>query len=129
MHAIRLQPGSDLYQSLSDFCSKNNILAGYLGSAVGSLNHLTIRLADSVTILDLHQHFELLTLSGTLSTNGIHLHVSVADEQGNVIGGHLLTGCMVRTTMEIIIIPVDQLCFERVYDEQTGYRELVIKHL
>jgi predicted DNA-binding protein with PD1-like motif len=50
----------------------------------------------------------------------------VADADGRVTGGHLLDGCMVRTTAEIVLGLVDGLAFAREVDPSTGWRELSI---
>ena len=49
--------------------------------------------------------FEIVSLTGTLSAGGSHhLHVAIADSTGAVFGGHLLAGCVVRTTAEIVLV-------------------------
>jgi predicted DNA-binding protein with PD1-like motif len=68
-------------------------------------------------------------LVGTLSLEGIHLHLAIADAQGHTRGGHLMPGCLIHTTAEIAIVGLDGVRFRRLPDEQTGYRELVIEPL
>jgi uncharacterized protein len=63
-------------------------------------------------------------LSGTLSPDGAHLHGSVADSQGQVRGGHILPGCLVRTTAEVVIALLPGWEFRRELDVATGFREL-----
>jgi predicted DNA-binding protein with PD1-like motif len=46
---------------------------------------------------------EILSLSGTLSRDGAHLHIAVASSNGTVIGGHLCSGSLARTTAELEI--------------------------
>ncbi|MBD2255042.1 DUF296 domain-containing protein [Nostoc parmelioides FACHB-3921] len=72
---------------------------------------------------------EILALNGTLSNEGIHLHIALADQQGKTIGGHLVDGCIIYTTEEIIIGTTQDFCFGRRFDEQTGYQELDIQYL
>lgn len=48
--------------------------------------------------------FEIVSLTGTLSAGCHHLHVAMADSTGAVFGGHLLPGCVVRTTVEIVLV-------------------------
>jgi predicted DNA-binding protein with PD1-like motif len=62
-----------------------------------------------------------------LSRHGLHLHLMVADDKGRSTGGHLLPGCLVRTTMEIVVQSIGQLEFLREHDDRTGYRELFVK--
>lgn len=42
------------------------------------------------------------------------------------IGGHLLEGCLVNTTVELVIISFEDIKMERKYDETTGYKELEV---
>jgi len=68
---------------------------------------------------------EILTLSGTLSPDGSHLHISVSDGAGTVRGGHVASGCTVRTTAEILIAWLPEWRFAREQDPATGYAELM----
>jgi predicted DNA-binding protein with PD1-like motif len=70
---------------------------------------------------------EILSLSGTLSADGAHLHIAVADSEGAVIGGHLCAGSLVRTTAELVIGLLPEWLFSRELDPATGYAELAIK--
>jgi uncharacterized protein len=65
-----------------------------------------------------------VALSGTLSTDGPHLHLAVARADGTVAGGHLLPGSTVRTTAEIVLGLLPGLAFDRPPDPETGYNEL-----
>jgi uncharacterized protein len=68
-----------------------------------------------------------VSLVGTLSFDGCHLHVCLSDHTGSTIGGHLLEGCIIYTTAEVIIESNGEFIFERVQDKVTGWRELVIR--
>jgi predicted DNA-binding protein with PD1-like motif len=69
---------------------------------------------------------ELVTLSGTVEAGGMHLHVSVSDARGEVRGGHLMPGCIVRTTAELVIGLLQGWEFSRPVDAATGYKELLV---
>jgi predicted DNA-binding protein with PD1-like motif len=73
-----------------------------------------------------HGELEILSLSGTLSPDGAHLHIAVADSQGAVIGGHLCAGSLVRTTAELVIGLLPDWRISRELDPATGYPELRI---
>ncbi|MEO0686668.1 MAG: PPC domain-containing DNA-binding protein [Cyanobacteria bacterium J06649_11] len=100
---VRLKPNADLRKSLKSFAVKQNIQAGFILTAIGSLEKATIRFANQDNTTVLTEKFEILSLNGTLATTGIHLHISIADSRGNVIGGHLSDGCIIYTTAEIAI--------------------------
>jgi predicted DNA-binding protein with PD1-like motif len=57
----------------------------------------------------------------------MHLHLSVADSTGKVIGGHLLDENLVYTTIELVVTDLTDLEFTRATDSTYGYPELVIK--
>lgn len=124
--AIRLKPNQDLKESLNNFVQQNNIQSGFIITAVGSLKQATLRFADGDSAYVLHEKFEIVSLVGTLSIHGIHLHVSLSDKNGQTIGGHLLEGCLIYTTAEIVIGTCEEFIFLRSVDEKTGYKELEI---
>ena len=74
-------------------------------------------------------NFEIVSLIGTLSQDGNHTHISVSDNLGHTIGGHLKKGCIIHTTAEIVIIELKKFNFSREFDHQTGFKELVINNL
>ena len=113
-------------KSLKNFVLTNNIEAGFILTAVGSLQQATIRFANQNESHVLLGKFEIVSLVGTLSVNGIHLHISISDSQGITRGGHLVDGCLIYTTAEIVIGESKDLIFSREVDKQTGYLELAI---
>lgn len=126
--SIRLHDGQDLLQEIQKIAISNAIEAGVILSAVGSLKESRIRVpiidgnVKYITPTDL----EIDTLHGTVSSNGVHLHISVSDVTGRVYGGHLKEGCTIRTTCELVIGILDDTTFKREADSQTGFDELVI---
>ena len=126
-YALRLRPGDDLRQQLTAFAQQNHILAGTLITCVGSLTVATLRLANQEGPSVYKGHFEIVSLVGTLSSNGSHLHLAVSDSTGRTIGGHLLDGCKVYTTAEIVLGELPQLEFRREKDDTFGYQELVVR--
>jgi hypothetical protein len=126
-HAFRLKPGQDLKQSIDSFVKAKNIQAGWIATCVGSLTEYNIRFANQEKGYSDKGHFEILSLVGTLSVNGSHIHVSISDSTGKTIGGHLLAGCKVYTTAEIVITEAPDLIFAREKDGSTPWEELQIK--
>jgi uncharacterized protein len=125
---LRLRPGEDLVESIVRFCKANRIEAGGIATCVGSLKHARLRYAnqqDFEALDNKGQHFEIVSLVGTVSTGDYHLHLAVANERGEVFGGHAGPGNRVYTTAEIIIIEGTGWLFRREPDENTTYRELV----
>lgn len=129
MIPLRLKPDQDLKNQIQEECQKHNVTAGFVVSGIGSLKDLKIRLANSSTVLQKNEKFEILTLQGSVSKEGLHLHISVADQNGQVLGGHLMPGCVIYTTAEILILPLKDHEFSRAQDSKTGFLELEIKKL
>ncbi|GAB4022900.1 DNA-binding protein [Spirosoma koreense] len=126
-YAVRLRPGQDLKMELDALVRQERIGAGALLTCVGSLTDVTLRLANQDKPSIWHGHFEIVSLVGTLSANGSHLHLSVSDSTGRTIGGHLVEGCKIYTTAELVIGVLPELAFERETDPTFGYRELVVR--
>ncbi|MDJ0616841.1 MAG: DNA-binding protein [Calothrix sp. MO_192.B10] len=122
--AIRLKPNSDLKLSLKNFAWKNNIQAGFILTAIGSLKQVNIRFANQQQSTVITEKFEIISLNGTIATTGLHLHIAISDRYGKIIGGHLNEGCIIYTTAEIVIGTSEDFQFIRTMDEQTGYLEL-----
>ena len=120
---IRLKPNTDLKRALLDV----EVDSGAIISAVGSLRSMCVRIADGKSTQEHHENMEVISLSGTLTKGHLHAHIAAINGNMQVIGGHLMEGCIVNTTMEIAIQDFsDQYNNERHYDEATGYDELVV---
>ncbi|WP_233501271.1 PPC domain-containing DNA-binding protein [Acaryochloris thomasi] len=123
---MRLAPGADVRRELLEIAKQEKISAGTVLSAVGSLSHVYLRFADAKTPTKLPGKHEVLTLSGTIGVDGVHLHMMVANQQGECKGGHLVEGCLVYTTLELVIALMPEVRFRRQVDPDTGFRELDI---
>lgn len=125
--ALRLRPGDDLRATLEAAFADVPERAGFVASCVGSLSVTALRYAGQGEPSLTRAPVELVSLSGTLSPDGVHLHASVADADGRVIGGHVLPGCVVRTTAEVLLGLTDAVSFTRPVDPATGYAELSVR--
>ena len=123
---IRLTPGQDLRRAIE---AATGVRAGaaFVVSGIGSLSHAELRLAGAQTQRALNEDLEILSLSGTVAVNGSHLHASLSRANGELIGGHVAYGCIVRTTAEVFVMLLPEWEFSREPDPATGYDELVIR--
>ena len=124
---FRLKSGQDLFNEIEAVLAEKNIEAGCVLSAVGSLTHTTLRLANREYFSEYDGHFEIVSMTGTISVHGSHLHISISDEDGRTIGGHLVPGCKIYTTAEMVLGIFDDVVYKREYAEDSGYEELVVK--
>ncbi len=127
IHVIRLKPGMDLKKSIQAYVNENNIEAGWINTCVGSLTTYNIRFANQPKTNSDSGHYEIVSLTGTLSKNGSHLHISISDSMGKTIGGHLAEGNIIYTTAEIVIQSSNNFIFKRAKDGTTAWEELQIE--
>jgi uncharacterized protein len=127
--AIRLKPGEDLKKSIEKLVAQKQIQAGWISTCVGSLTQYQLRFANQPSGQMGNGHFEIVSLTGTLSTNGCHLHISISDSTGKTIGGHLMDSCIIYTTAEIVILNSNEHIFKREKDGSTLWEELQIEEI
>ena len=128
-YTFRLTPGQDLFDSIQAFVMKKHVQAGCVLSGVGSLSHARLRLADRVYNSEYKGPFEIVSITGTLSVHGSHLHISISDEDARTIGGHFESGCKIYTTAEIVIAVFNDVIYKRELAEDSGYEELAIYYV
>ena len=127
IYTFRLKPRDDLFDSIESFVAENKIQAGCALSSVGSLTHAKLRLANREYYTEYEGHFEIVSMTGTVSTNGSHIHVAISDGDGVTIGGHLVSGCKVYTTAEIVLAVFEGIIYKReLLENDSGYEELVV---
>ncbi len=132
---MRLRPGEDLKGALASFARARDIGAASVVAGIGSLRSVNLRLAGALPpggnsddssneLLTDVSHYEIISLSGTISKERLHIHVSLSNAKGEVLGGHLMDLCVIDTTAEITLIVYEDLKFSGEYDSETGFKEL-----
>ena len=126
-HCVRLRRGDDLMESIRELCREKKIAAGVVLSAVGCISEGRVRDASGVTIREIHDHCEIVSLDGTVSAQRCHLHISLSRKDLSTIGGHLCPGCIINTTCELVIAELPGIQFGVEEDPETGYDELIFQ--
>lgn len=126
-YAFRLMPGQDLKTELFRIAKEYRLQAASIVSGVGSLQKLTLRLADGKQVTTFEGPHEIVSITGTLSADAMHVHLSASDHQGKTIGGHLVEGNPIYTTCELVLIEQTDIVFHREKDPTSGYLELVVR--
>jgi len=124
---LRITPGEDLRCALEGALATRGVDAAFVISGIGSLRQARLRLAGKAEPDAIEGCLEILTLAGTLSGDGAHLHMNVANAEGRVTGGHVAYGCSVRTTAEVLLVLLPDGSFTRALDPSTGFLELVLR--
>ena len=129
--ALRLTPGADLLEELQRLTDAHALRAGLILTCVGSLSGARLRMPGLAGEADVFKAWdepmEIVSLTGTLCPDGLHLHISLARRDGQCIGGHLVRGCTVNTTAELVIGELEDVEFIRPLDPATGYDELSVQ--
>ncbi|WP_439345324.1 PPC domain-containing DNA-binding protein [Vacuolonema iberomarrocanum] len=126
--ALRLAPNQDLKEELDALVHRHQLNAACILTCVGSLTQATLRLANQPDGTTYTGHFEILSLTGVMGVQGSHYHMAIADSEGQTLGGHLLEGCRIYTTAEIVIGVFPDLMFDRQHCPESGYPELVVRN-
>ena len=112
---------------MEDILASQNTDSAFAVAGIGSLVEASLRYAGESTESKIAGPLEILSISGTLSPAGAHLHMSVSDASGRVHGGHVGYGNTVRTTAEILLAPLQDWSLTREHDAATGFNELVVR--
>ena len=117
--------GGDLLGEITDFCKARRITLGWV-EALGALVRARLGYYNQNTrqyeTLEFDRHLEITNLVGNVSVKDgepiVHAHVTLADDQGNAFGGHLVSGCEIFAC-EFVVQAFDGPQLTRGFDEQT----------
>lgn len=123
----RLHRGDDLLGSIRALAEEAAIEAGVVLSAVGCISRGVVRDASGVNLKTIDEPCEIVSLNGTVSRTRCHLHIALSKEDLSAVGGHLVEGCIINTTCELVIGVLDGWRFGMEQDGETGYDELVFE--
>ena len=143
----RLNPDSDLLMEIKTIARDNNIRCGVILSLVGSLKKGRMRrVFDPKTqhmaydmgtgnklrdcrvydIIEIDGPLEIVSSNGTLSENGgMHIHLVLSNGE-TLSAGHLIEGNLVYTTVEVVLLTMSEIGSRRIFDPETGHKELVL---
>ena len=124
---IRLRRGDDLLAGIRSVAVRENIAAAVVLSAVGCVSRACVRDAGGVKLREIPEPCEIVSLNGTVSQSRCHLHIALSKEDLSTVGGHLVEGCIVNTTCELVLGLLDGWRFGTEQDAQTGYDEIVFQ--
>ncbi len=99
---LTLPPGSDLRLSI-EAVGKREMREGYILGVVGNLSKAVFQCPGRSGPIVLEGNLEIITLNGTVSPTGVHLHLSLSDGDCQVWGGHLEEGTLVLKGAEVLV--------------------------
>lgn len=124
---LRLNPGDDLRRALVEIVTERGAGPAFVLSGIGSLVDARLRFAGEAGERCIDGPLEIISLSGSVTPAGAHLHMAVSDRDGRVTGGHVGFGNTVRTTVEAVLVFLPAWTMTREPDAATGFDELVIR--
>ena len=104
---LKLAPGSDLRLSLEELAQRDGI-SGFVLGVVGNLAKASFQCPGQGSPTVLEGDLEVITLNGTFSPEGVHLHLSLSDGACQVWGGHLEPGTIVQKGVDLLIGVLEQ---------------------
>ena len=99
---LELEPGQDLHLTLSELAMQQQ-LSGFVLGIVGNLSQATFRCPGQQQPTRMSGELEVITLNGTFSPSGVHLHLSLSDGACQVWGGHLEPGTVVLKGAQLLL--------------------------
>jgi len=99
---LKLAPGSDLRLSLEELAQRDGI-SGFVLGVVGNLTKASFQCPGQAEPTVLEGDLEVITLNGTFSPEGVHLHLSLSDGACQVWGGHLEPGTIVQKGVDLLL--------------------------
>lgn len=126
----RISAGVDLKQAIANVVNEEGLQASIILSAVGGLSKACVRMPGAKDTSDgvraLEGPFEIISLAG-IPQGTMHLHISFSDKEGNVFGGHLKDGCIIRQTLELVLLEDESSVYTREFEPGSNFNELVVR--
>lgn len=102
VRAVHLDAGADVRRSLEDLAQREHS-PGFVLSVVGNMRQATFACPGRSGPTVLSGELEIITLQGTISPQGVHLHLSFSDGDCQVWGGHLEHGSLILKGADLLV--------------------------
>jgi len=99
---LHLEAGADLRGSLEALALEQQA-TGFVLSVVGNMSQACFACPGQQEPTVLRGELEIITLQGTVSPSGVHLHLSFSDPGCQVWGGHLEHGSLVLKGADLLV--------------------------
>jgi len=121
----RLFENEDLLEAISNTAKQRGIKAGFF-VLIGTLKEAKLGFyrQGEYEPIQIDEPVEIVSCMGNISLKEekelvVHAHISVSDEKGQVSGGHVLPGCIVAATAELVLAEAVDVKLRRKFDEKT----------
>ncbi len=129
-YILRIDRGEEIVKAVNDFCRKENLTLGSL-SGLGAVDSAKLGLysieKQEYIVNEFKGEYEITSLVGNITAKDgvpyIHMHMTISDITGAVVGGHL-SEARVAVTCEIVIQTAEGT-IERAPDPVIGINMMV----
>ncbi len=133
-YVIKFEPGEDFQETLGAFVTQKRIPSAFF-QGIGALTNVELGyFSIKKNVYERHTYggnYELISASGNISVDAdapiVHTHVTLSDENCQVVGGHLFEG-IVSLTAEVFLFPMD-VALIRKADTTLNFKGLNLPHL
>lgn len=120
----RLLEDEDLLNTITHVAEKANVSVG-LFFLIGTLKQVKMGfyLEGKYKTIEMYRPLEIVSCMGNVSVKEkkilAHAHIAVSDDKGRVFGGHVMPGCIIAATGELVLIEAVNIELLRKFEEKT----------
>jgi predicted DNA-binding protein with PD1-like motif len=121
---VRLLENEDLSNAIKEKAKQNGIHAGFF-FLIGTVKKAALGFykEGKYKQIKVAGPLEIVSCLGNISVREdgeliAHAHISVADEEGRMFGGHLLPGCPIDATGELVLVDAPEANLKRVLEKK-----------
>ena len=120
----RFAEGEDLLETIASVARQNSVDSGFF-FLIGTLKRAVLGFYKEGKYLPIKKAgpLEIVSCMGNISTKEkselvVHGHIVVSDAKGDSFGGHILSGCAVDATAELVLTKVKSGTLRREFDSK-----------
>lgn len=121
---IRLDENEDLLNAIKAKAEENQIRTGFF-LLIGTVKRAVLGFykEGNYKQIQLAGPLEIVSCMGNISIREdgelvAHAHIAVGNEAGEVFGGHLLSGCIVDVTGELVLVETPDANLKRAFNKK-----------
>jgi predicted DNA-binding protein with PD1-like motif len=104
---VSMGPDDRFLESITEVAEKAGIHTGIVMTGIGGLKKVCY--TEGATLKVLEGVFQIVNFNGIISSYKPHLHITMLDDHGTFLGGHLNDGCIVNSVVELSILKLPDL--------------------
>ncbi len=120
----RLFEDEDLLDTITQTAKKARIKAGFF-VLIGTLKKAKMGFfhEGQYQPIEMAEQVEVVSCMGNISIKEnepfVHAHIAVSNRRGEVFGGHVLPGCIIAATGELVLVETVDVKLQRKLDDKT----------